>query len=64
MKKLESSHISTGVHYLRNDRFSMYQQQDLPNTEQFWQSVISLPMHLRLTDENIDYITDAIRKGW
>jgi perosamine synthetase len=64
IKKLEANGISVGVHYRRNDNYPMYKQQDLPNAEKFWQSIISLPMHLKLTDENIDYIAATIRKGW
>ncbi|MCE5184857.1 MAG: DegT/DnrJ/EryC1/StrS family aminotransferase [Planctomycetaceae bacterium] len=64
ISKLDENHISTGVHYLRNDHFSMYQKQELPCAEQFWQTVMSLPMHLRLTDEDVDYIADTVRKGW
>ena len=62
--KLRAHEVDVGVHYRRNDQYPMYQEQDLPNTEYFWRRAISLPMHLQLTDEQVDYITDVIRKGW
>jgi perosamine synthetase len=62
--KLHDSGVDVGVHYRRNDLYPMYGKQDLPNAEYFWQREISLPMHLQLTDEQVEYITGIIRKGW
>jgi perosamine synthetase len=62
--KLRDQGVDVGVHYRRNDQYPMYQEQDLPNTEYFWRRAISLPMHLQLTDEQVDYVTEVIRKGW
>jgi perosamine synthetase len=62
--KLQTHGVEAGVHYRRNDQHPMYQEQDLPNTEYFWKRVISLPMHIQLTGEQVEYITDVIRKGW
>jgi perosamine synthetase len=64
VKKLRENGIAVGVHYRRNDLYPMYEKRELPNTELFWQSVLSLPMHISLTDEQIDYIADTIRGGW
>jgi len=62
--KLRDAGVDVGVHYQRNDQYPMYEEQDLPNTEYFWKREISLPMHLQLTDEQVDYITGIIQKGW
>jgi perosamine synthetase len=62
--KLRDAGVDVGVHYRRNDLYPMYEKQDLPNAEYFWQREISLPMHLQLTDEQVDYITGVIRRGW
>ena len=62
--KLGANQVDVSVHYLRNDRYSMYEEHELPNTEYFWRHAISLPMHLALTDDQVDYVTDIIRKGW
>ena len=64
MDNLRSAGVDVSVHYRRNDQYPMYEEQDLPNTEYFWRRVISLPMQLTLTDEQIGYITDIIKKGW
>lgn len=62
--KLRANQVDVGVHYLRSDKFSMYEEQDLPNAEYFWRHVISLPMHVALTVDQVNYVTDVIRKGW
>ena len=61
---LSANGVDVSVHYPRNDRYSMYEEEYLPNTEYFWRHVISLPMHLGLTEDQVGYITDTIRKGW
>jgi perosamine synthetase len=62
--KLRQAEIEVNVHYRRNDEYRMYERQDLPNAEYFSQSVLSLPMHLQLTDEQVAYVTDTIASGW
>jgi perosamine synthetase len=64
INKLQSESIQTGVHYFRNDRYPMYEEQNLPNTEYFWQRVISLPMHVMLTEEEVYSIVRIIKAGW
>jgi len=64
VNKLLSMGIETGVHYKRNDLYPMYRTSNLPNTEYFSNAVISLPMHLELTDEQIHYIVNQIKRGW
>lgn len=62
--KLRAGGVDVGVHYRRNDCYPMYEAQELPNAEWFSQRAISLPMHTQLTEEQVDYVTDIIRKGW
>ena len=64
LDKLRANQIDASVHYMRNDKYPMYEEQDLPNAEHFWRHVISLPMHLALTDEQVGRVTKVIRKGW
>jgi dTDP-4-amino-4,6-dideoxygalactose transaminase len=64
IQKLNQNGINVSVHYQRNDTFPMYEKHDLPNTEYFCNHVLSLPMHLKLTDQEIEYIINQIRKGW
>jgi perosamine synthetase len=62
--KFQAHHVDVGVHYMRNDRYPMYEEQELPNVEYFSRRVISLPMHLALTEEQITHVTDIIKEGW
>lgn len=62
--RLREAGIEIGVHYRRNDEYPMFESQDLPHTEYFWRRVISLPMHLSLTDEQVEYVISTIRQGW
>ncbi len=62
--KLRENGVGVGVHYRRNDAYPMYDSQELPNTEYFTSRVISLPLHLDLTDEEIAYVCCLIKEGW
>ena len=64
VEKFQACDVDVGVHFRRNDQYPMYEESNLPNTERFWRSVISLPMHVALTDDQVDYIADIIRTGW
>jgi dTDP-4-amino-4,6-dideoxygalactose transaminase len=57
---LDTLHIGTGVHYRSNSRYPMYADQASPNAESFDQAIISLPLHLRLSDEDVDHVIDEI----
>jgi len=62
MSYLKSNNIHLGVHYARNDNYSMYEKTDLPNTEIFTQKEISLPTHLHMNEEKVMRVCDAINK--
>jgi perosamine synthetase len=62
--KLKEAGIGAGVHYRRNDEYPMYSRAELPNAEWFSSRVVSLPMHLCLTDEDVRCVTDVIASGW
>lgn len=64
VRKLRECGVDVSVHYRRNDDYPMYERHELPHTEHFWRHVISLPMHLHLTDEQVGRVTDVIRSGW
>lgn len=63
-EKLRAAGVDVGVHYRRNDSYSMYEKCELPQAELFWRHVLSLPMHLMLKEEHIEYITRVIASGW
>ena len=55
--KLLEAGIETGVHYKPNYHYSMYEQgQCLPETEKAYKRILSLPLHIRLTDEDVERV--------
>lgn len=54
--------IGTGVHYLPNTHYPMYAEQMVPVTERLSREIITLPIHLRLSDDDLAFIVDAIGK--
>lgn len=53
------------VHY-RNDQYSVFgpKRTDLPNLDKYEQDYISIPLHNRLTDEDVSHVIESIKKGW
>ncbi len=63
--RLAENNIETGVHYKPNHLYPMYQQYDvgdLVETEKAYKEILSLPMHLKLFDNDISYITGTIKR--
>ena len=58
---LDSCNIGTGVHYRANSRYPMYAHLAAPHAEMVDQQIISLPMHLRLSDEDIARVVAQVR---
>lgn len=58
--------ISTSVVHYRNDAYTVFGglRDDLPNLDRFSQSYIALPLHMHLTDDDIDYIIESVQAGW
>lgn len=66
MKKLRENGVeSAQVHY-RNDRYSIFggRRNDLPNMDKIEQNYLVLPLHTRMNDKNIEFISDIINQGW
>lgn len=59
---LNNAGIFPGVHYRDNTEFSMYANagNSCPNAREFSESVISLPLHLRLTYDDVMYVCDTL----
>ncbi|HVM54660.1 MAG TPA: DegT/DnrJ/EryC1/StrS family aminotransferase [Acidimicrobiales bacterium] len=62
--KLAASDITAGVHYRRIDSHSAFESADLPATEWFWRRAVSLPMHLALSDGDVERVCAVIGGGW
>ncbi len=66
MKNLRDHKIESGQVHYRNDRYSVLggRRDDLPNMDAVEENYIVLPMHNRMTEENVNYVCEVIRKGW
>ncbi|HAH78237.1 MAG TPA: UDP-4-amino-4,6-dideoxy-N-acetyl-beta-L-altrosamine transaminase [Ruminococcaceae bacterium] len=65
--ELNSRNVGTSVHFIPVTDMSAYTSRfgfkpgDFPNTEKHFQRIISLPLYPTLTDEQADYVVDAVR---
>ena len=59
---LNSKYIFPGVHYRSNTEYGMYKYAlgTCPNAELASKEIISLPLHMRLTDDDVNYVTENI----
>jgi dTDP-4-amino-4,6-dideoxygalactose transaminase len=62
---LNESGIFPGVHYLDNTAYRMYSyaQKTCPNAHKASGEILSLPMHIRMTKKDIDYIAEELIKN-
>ncbi len=56
--------IYPGVHYRDNSQYRVYEEfaGDTPRARIASDRLLSLPLHLALTDEDIEYVADSLRK--
>ena len=64
MDKLKQNDIHCGVHYRLNTRYPMYPSTQLPNAEVLENELLSLPLHLALTNDDIGRVITTIKSGW
>lgn len=57
---LDACGIGAGVHYRSNSRYPMYADQKTPAADRLDGEILSLPLHLRLTDSDVDYVVRSI----
>ena len=57
--------IYPGVHYIDNIQYAMYQYAEgtCPNARKMSDTLISLPVHLNLTDEEVTKVVDVLIEG-
>lgn len=66
MKYLRENKIESGQVHYRNDRYSILggRREDLPFMDSIEDNYIVLPLNTHLTEANIEFVCDTIRKGW
>jgi dTDP-4-amino-4,6-dideoxygalactose transaminase len=64
-KLLENNIESNQVHY-RNDRYSIFgsRQSDLPNMDSIEDKYVCLPLHTKMTLEDVHRVATVIKSGW
>ena len=68
IEKMAEAGIGTSVHYKPLHRMAYYKEryqlkaEDFPNTEKLWRGTVSLPVYSRLSDEELEFISCAIRR--
>jgi perosamine synthetase len=62
--RLKSKGIATGVHYMPLTLHPLFKPYNTatPVSKEIWKTFITLPLHADLTDEEIDYIVDAVQE--
>lgn len=65
-KMMRAEGIEVSIVHMRNDIYSVFggKCDDLPVLDKFTGTNISIPLHNRLTNEDIEKIIKSIRKGW
>jgi dTDP-4-amino-4,6-dideoxygalactose transaminase len=63
MAVLAEEEIYCGVHYRDNTEYSMYRyaNETCPNAHKISQHLVTLPLHMWLTDEDVQKIIDAVK---
>jgi perosamine synthetase len=61
MTFMRNKGISCGMHYIRNDRYATYVEENLPSAEWWSNHEITLPCHLLLTDDDLQYIVNSVK---
>lgn len=67
IRKMAESGVATNVHYKPLPMLSAYKEmgfeiQDYPNAYAMFENEITLPLHTKLTDEDVEYIIKTIRR--
>jgi len=65
-RMMRSRGIEVSIVHERNDLYTIFggKRQDLPNLEKFSRTNISIPLHQKLSDEDVQHIIESIKDGW
>ena len=66
MQTLRDHKIESGQVHYRNDRYSVLggRRDDLPNMDAIEENYIVLPLHMHMTEKDVEYVCSTIKKGW
>ena len=66
MNYLRDRKIESGQVHYRNDRYSILggRRTDLPNMDAIEENYIVLPLHMHMNVADVQFICDAVKKGW
>lgn len=64
MELLNSNGIYPGVHYRDNTKYKMYRYayNTCPNASDISEKIITLPLHMELTNDDVDYVIEQVIK--
>jgi dTDP-4-amino-4,6-dideoxygalactose transaminase len=65
---LRAKDIMVNLHYIPVHTQPFYQQMgfkqgDFPQAEQYYREAISIPMHVNLTDEELQFVSNSLREA-
>ncbi len=64
--RLDLDGIQTGIHYFPNHQLDYYRDRDgraMPQTEAIASQLLSLPLHVSLTADDVDHVCDALARA-
>lgn len=63
--KLRSNKIESGQTHYRNDRYSIFNcNEEFPGMDSIDDKYLILPLHTKMTSDDVDYICNVIKSGW
>jgi len=64
MERMKAAGIECGCHYTPNTRYPMYAGAKVPVVDKLYEEIVSLPLHMMLTDKDVQYIIKTVREIW
>lgn len=66
VRMMKSKGVDVSVVHLRIDRNTIFGpvRDDLPQLARFTETIMSLPLHNHLSDEDVEYVTQCVKEGW
>ena len=66
IEKMAAEGVATNVHYKPLPMMTAYKAlgwniADFPNTYDYYQNLITLPLHTKLSDEDVEYVCEVLR---